>query len=48
MNESNFVSAIAVETINLEKGALQKEQTGAVVLSLFTYIILATHLTQYS
>jgi hypothetical protein len=36
MNEDNFVSAKAVETVNLEKGALQKEQAGAVVLSLFT------------
>jgi hypothetical protein len=48
MNEPNLVSAISVETVNLEKGALQKEQAGAVVLSLLTYIIFATHLTQNS
>jgi hypothetical protein len=48
MKSLRVVNAEGSETVNLAKGALQKEQTGAIVLSLFVCIILETQSAQYS
>ena len=48
MKSQSVVNAEGSETVNLEKGALQKEQTGAEVLSLLPYKILDTQSAQYS